>query len=72
MTIEKLERVMWRLRNTKLSKLHWNDLQRATMHEIGTDPRTYKLTKRALQKLRWITCVKSNHFALTNRDLSGD
>ena len=75
MTIQKLERVMTRIRQeahyniTKEDKIHLGELARAIMMEIGTDPRTYKQNKKNLIKLGWIKPYKKNRFTLTNKDL---
>lgn len=62
---------MWRLRknnpNTKTPT--WKELKRAIMHEIGTDPRTYLLNKRALFTLGWISKYNSIRLRLTGEDL---
>ena len=53
MTVEKLERVMWRLRkrNPGTDTIHNSELRRAVMLEIGTDPRTLKKNRKALIEL---------------------
>jgi len=71
MTIQKLQRVMWRLRtkhpNTKtITQLQ---LQRAIMIECGTDPITYKHNSLALRKLGWLK-VKKSRFILTGTDIT--
>ena len=74
MTVEKLERVMWRIRarfpnqDTILIK----DVENAIMHEIGTDPRTWKLNFRSLQRLGWIKRTHRSVCKLTGNDLTGD
>ena len=71
MTVETLKRVMWRLRaHQPDSRRRTNAaLQQAIMHEVGTDPRTYKTNRRALVKLGWITTHKS-YVWLTDKDVS--
>ncbi len=71
MTIEKLERVMWRLRS---EQPHGNTfpnkrLRVAVMYEIGTDSRTYHKTREALKELGWIKTVGKVHFELSGKDI---
>jgi len=73
MSVEKLERVMWRLR-----KRHpgdpcptWMQLKVCIMYECGTDDRTYYMNRKALITLGWI---KSNphtksRLLITDKDL---
>ena len=42
------------------------------MQEIGTDPRTYLLNKRALSRLQWIKSYSATKFELTDKDLTDD
>lgn len=71
MTVEKLERVMYRIRlrnpdrPTSVPRI---ELERAIMLEIGTDKRTYELNKRALVRLGWIKSHGHN-VEITNEDL---
>lgn len=72
MTIEKLERTIWRLRkNLKKNEkyIKWQELRKSIMHEIGTDDRTFKNNKKALIKLGWIKTVSKQRFILTNKEL---
>lgn len=71
MTIEKLERVMWRLReqNKEKTYVHSSRLQLAVMYEIGTDMRTYKATRKALIKLGWIKTRGKTKIEITDKDL---
>lgn len=73
MTIEKLERVMWRVRSRNPNKaLVLNDeLRRAIMYEIGTDPRTYALNRKNLVKLGWIESKGNKYVYLTGKDITG-
>ena len=72
MTIEKLERVMWRLRknNPNIETPTCIELKKAIMQEIGTDPRTYNTNRRALTRLRWIKAYGRTRVQITNRDLT--
>ena len=71
MTIEKLERVMWRLRKLAATdKPTHNELRRAIMYECGTDPSTYTNNKKALLVLGWIVPYNKSRFVLTNNDLT--
>lgn len=71
MTVEKLERVMWRIRkdNPDNKTPLWSALNRAVMLEIGTDKRTYILNRKALIKLKWITGYSPSRFKITDADL---
>ncbi len=75
MTIEKLERVMWRLRhnyedlaNTK--KIPNGVLHEAMMKEVGTDIRTYRANRKALIKMGWIKSVGKYAIKLTDKDIT--
>ncbi len=72
MSIEKLERVMWRLRknNPGEDKPTWLQLKRAIMYECGTDPQTYRSNRKALKDLGWIVIYNSKRMKLTNKDLT--
>jgi len=71
MSIQKLERVLWRLRkmsdNPKYPK--FIDLRRAIMYECGTHPATYITNKRALTTLGWIEKYTKARLKLTDKDL---
>jgi len=72
MTIEKLERVMWRLRKNNPNNLtpYNGELKKAIMLEIGIDPRTYKKNRAALVKLGWLHWYTKNRTRITNKDLT--
>jgi hypothetical protein len=70
MTIEKLERVMWRLTNTKTDYYLNQELERAIMYEIGTDIRTYKANRKRLIKLGWIRSKGNKRITVTGKHLS--
>ena len=72
MTIQKLERVMWRLRKRINPHEYCTpiELEVCIMYECGTDPRTIRHTKRALIKLEWLKIGINGDFTLTNRDLN--
>ena len=74
MTIQTLERVMWRLRkkHKDAPQIGNNDLRRAIMLECGTDTRTYKSNRKALFMLKWIETNGPNHIKLTDNDITGD
>ena len=72
MSIEKLERVMWRLRkgldpayNPTRAKL---DI--CIMKECGTSPSTLKANKAALKKLGWIKFQKGASITITGADIN--
>lgn len=74
MSIQKLERVMWRLRkrnpgNERPTNI---ELRRAVMYEIGTDPDTYTVNRKALIRLGWIRTYNSVRIEITGTDLTGD
>lgn len=73
MSIEKLERVMWRLR--KLADGTRNPvnslLEKAIMYECGTSRKTYTDNRRALIKLGWIKSHNTKRIRITDRDLTG-
>lgn len=73
MTIEKLERVMWRLRkeNVNTSYPTNNMLKLAIMQEIGTDIRTYKANRKALIALGWLKTHNKKRLLVTNKDITG-
>ena len=79
MTVEKLERVMWRLRKRHPAKddvvthtVTNDELARAIMYECGTDPATISKNRSALKKLGWISIYNKSRVRLTNADLVGD
>ena len=74
MSVEKLERVLWRIRKNHKDKLriHKNELRKAIMLEIGTSAACYQQNRAALIKLEWIKTYKKNYIELTNNDLNGD
>ena len=76
MTVENLQRVLWRLRkklpNTEHPMPSNAELRRAIMHECGTDPATYRNNRKALLLLHWIRIHNKKRIILTNKDLTGD
>lgn len=73
MTLERLERVLWRLRKNihSVDCFDAKDLTIAIMRECGTDPRTVRVNIQALLALAWIEKVDEETFSLTGRDLNG-
>ena len=71
MSIEKLQRVMWRLRkrNPNAEKIPNYELRRAIMYECGTHPKTHQTNRKALITLKWIKPYKKHYLVLTNNDL---
>lgn len=71
MTIEKLKRVLWRVRakNPDVKRPTYTQLERAIMIECGTSRMTYFANKSALTKLGWIKSFRPKRFELTNLDL---
>lgn len=74
MTIEKLERVMWRIRKLAGDNKHpYNsDVRRAIMLECGTSPITYRNNRKALMDLGWIKTYNRKRITLTNTDITGE
>lgn len=69
MTLEKLKRVIERLRE-EFGHLEWvtkNELSRAIMFEIGTDDRTIYSNTRKLKQLGWIK-ADGHRIFITGRD----
>jgi len=71
MSVEKLERVLWRVRKTHPNSkiISNNNLRRAIMYECGTDPVTYRNNRRALVVLGWIKKYNTGSIELTDKDL---
>jgi hypothetical protein len=71
MSVEKLERVMWRLRSRNPGKtvIDSVELRRCIMLEIGTDPRTYYANKKSLILLKWLKRKGTRALELTNEDI---
>ena len=74
MSVQKLERVLWRLRKTKpeSNKFTNHALRQAIMFECGTDPQTYRNNRKALGMLGWISSQGTKYVILTNNDITGD
>jgi hypothetical protein len=72
MTLDKLKRVMQRIRERNLGKdrVKRFEVERAIMFECGTDSRTYKKHRTTLLELGWLRSDRGNHFRLTDRDLT--
>jgi len=73
-TLNSLERVMWRIRakHPNTSTINVTILKRAIMVECGTSPQTYYNNRDALKALGWIRLQKGHTIRLTNKDLTGD
>ena len=71
MSVQKLERVLWRVRRyaPDTNRPTWTQLKRAIMYECGTDPKTYTAYRKALITLGWIKTERGRRFRLTNKDL---
>lgn len=71
MSVQKLERVLWRLRKRcpGQDRPPWLELKRAIMYECGTDPTTYLKNKKALVDLGWIISYSGKRVELTGLDL---
>ena len=73
MTIDKLKRVMQRLRARYPGKtsVSYDELRVVVMYECGTTRQTYYNTRDALTKLGWIRRRK-RRFILTGNDITED
>ena len=71
MTIEKLQRVMWRLRknNPGNDTPSYKELRKAIAQEIGTDSRTYYVNRKALYLVGYIKAYGKQRLKITNEDL---
>lgn len=73
MTIQNLQRVMWRLRtaNPRVKDVTNSELRRAIMYECGTDQRTYYSNRKALLKLQWIVVGRNKQKVIfTDKELT--
>jgi len=73
MSIEKLKRVLWKLRSGQPDRKRFRvlELERAIMMVCGTSKATYRENKRALVKLGWIQSHK-HHVILTDEGKGED
>ena len=71
MSIQKLERVMWRLRknNPNNDTPRLTEVRKAIMYEIGTDERTYLKNVKALKQIGWLKRYTRHQLKITNKDL---
>ena len=71
MSLDKLKRVLWRLRsnNKNTQFITNNELKRAVMRECGVHIRTYRDNRKSLVDLGWIKSVGSKRIRLTDEDL---
>lgn len=81
MSVEKLDRVMWRLKKEFPDEdiITNRQLEVAIMYECGTSPATYQNNRKALFKLGYIERVRAgsgkvnpNKVKLTNKFLTGN
>ena len=72
MSVEKLRRVLWRLRSMRPGQDSFTrpELERAIMYECGTSPLTYRRNRLALVKLQWMRRKKNGWVRLTGKDLA--
>ena len=71
MSIERLERVMWRMEKIKKNeKVLKSQLELAIMKECGTDDRTIKMNIKALLKLKWLVRHYRHVFTITGEHLN--
>ena len=71
MTVESLERVLWRVRkmHPKETSVPNKSLRMAIMKECGTDRRTIKANRLALMDLGWIKSKGKTYTILTGADM---
>ena len=71
MGIDKLKRVMWRLRQTYPNRLKISnkELRKTIDVEVGTDPSTYTKARAALLRQEYIERYGNHHVVLKNKDL---
>ena len=72
MSVERLERVMWRIR-AKVGS-HPKPIDReividAIMRECGTDDRTIYMNTKALRRLKWLRSHGKRKYVLTGVDI---
>jgi hypothetical protein len=74
MSKERLARVMWRIRvrNPNMLKVSNDELRKAIMLELGTDPHTLVNNRKALVTLGWIRKEGPRSIRLTNADITGE
>ena len=62
---------MWRLRerNPDTNVVTNYELRRAILLEIGTDPRTYVVNRKALIKLGWLKSYSKQKIRITGEDI---
>ena len=60
--LERLKRVIWRLKETPKDYYLKGEIELAIMQECGTDPRTLKININSLLKLKWIRCSSKRYF----------
>jgi len=72
MSIEKLQRVLWRVRKRNPNERYITNLElkRAIMIECGTCPQTYWNNRSALKTLQWIKKKGTKRIELTGLDLT--
>ena len=72
MSVEKLKRVLWRLRVITGDNSHpYNsELKKAILYECGTDPKTFRNNRKALKDLGWIKPYNKKRITLTDKDLT--
>jgi len=74
MGIDRLERVMWRLRKEypDTNQIRNTDLRRAIDIECGTDIRTYKSNRKALIRIGWLKHKNKGKVYITNKDIGAE
>ena len=70
MSVERLERVLWRLDKIKENeRILLSNLKLAIYKECGTDPRTLKTNIKALLELGWLKRNNRHVFVITGEHL---
>ena len=73
MTIEKLERVMWRIRKYADGRDYISNtmIRKAIMFECGTSPSTIRDNRKAMKALGWIRARNKRSMYITDKDIEG-
>lgn len=71
MTIEKLKRIMWRIRSRNKDKVYItrHEVEKAIFLEAGIWPETVRYNRQALIKLGWLKTRKQK-YEITDKDLT--
>ena len=68
MSVEKLRRVIWRLKEKKKTRFTQTEMERAVMLEIGTDERTVAHNLKNIKKLGMAKRINRCTWEINNND----